>query len=370
MQIAIAHGDGVGPETMEVVLDAFRAAGVPLRFEPVRLGQEAVRAGAPTGMDDAAREAVERSGVLLKGPTEVTLGAGRADASIRRAWGAFAQKRVYRMLPGVPAPLGMRSLDLTLIDELGDSAFGPSERLVGEGVAQHSRFATRANALRVHRYAFEVAARKAARRITCAHQADVMRLVDGMFLDAFYEVAQEYPDLRADDLSIGQMAMQLVTNPESFDVIVQPDKPGTILADLAAGLVGGLAYAPMASIGEEVCVFEPMHGVEHALAGRDAANPTALLLAGTMMLRHIGLGGHAFGIERALARTLHQIHCRPELRAYTQEFRTSIFRYRLIEELLAERSAASQPAHDAANRRLASHTAKDSIFADQLEGLA
>ena len=369
MKIAIAHGDGVGPETMEVVLDVFRTAGVPLTFEEVRLGQEAVLAGEPGGIGADAREAVERSGVLLKGPTEVTLGAGRADASIRRAWGAFAQKRVYRMLPGVPAPLGLRSLDLTLIGELCDSAFGPGERLVSEGVAQHSRFATRANALRVHRYAFEVASRKGAHRVTCAHQADVMRLVDGMFLDAFYEVARDYPDLRADDLPVDQLAMHLVSSPESFDVIVQPDMPGQILADLAAGLVGGLAYAPSASVGEQVSVFEPMHGPERGLAGRDVANPTALLLAGTMMLRHVGLGAHAFTIERALARSLYQIHRRPDLRAHAPGFRTSIFRYRMIEELLSERSSAgatSNARRDGAGRSAAT----ERTFAEQLEGLA
>ena len=335
MKVTVAAGDGIGLEIMPVVLDIFRAARVPLEFGEVEMGREVALAGELTGISPEARASVEATGILLKGPMETPKGEGIKSVNVtaRKLWGAFANKRVYRMLPGVPTPLGQNALDLTMVRENIEDTYGAVEHMQTHDVAQCRRFITRPGSEQVHRYAFEMAARKGAKRITCAHKANIMKLTDGMFLETFYEVAKDYPDLHADDLMVDALALQLVMNAEEFDVIVLPNLQGDILTDLAAGLVGGLAYAPSANIGDGVCIFEAVHGTAPDIFGMDLANPTALLLSGTMMLRHVGLVRHAEVIEEALEKTLVQMHQRKDYSEWVPVFRTSIFRHLMLQEL-------------------------------------
>lgn len=376
MKITIAPGDGIGPESMDVVLDVFEAAEVPLEIDQVTLGAAAERAGAVDGVSAAARASIARTGVLLRGPVATSAGRERFDLGLRREYGAFAEKRVYRMLPGVPTPLGVRELDLTLIRELSAHAWPADERLVEDSVVQCSRFATRASALRIHRYAFEIAARKGRRRVTCAHLADEMKVAGGMFLDAFREVAAQHPQIAADDLPVDRLALRLLAEPEAFEVLVLPDMPGDIVSYLAAGLVGGLDYAPTATIGEQVAVFAPLHDAAPGLAGRDLANPTALLLSATMMLRHVGLVDAAVTIERALERSLFQMHRRPDLLRYVTSFRTSVFRHLMLTELRKERRGRPVAPRFGVLRGGsavpgdADAATSSSAFAQQLDGLA
>ena len=330
-KITVAHGDGIGPEVMQVCLDVFRATNVPLDFDEVPMGKSVALAGEATGISPEARASVEATGILFKGPMETPKGGGYKSVNVtaRKLWGAFANKRVYHVLPGVRAPLGERKLDLTMIRENIEDTYGAVEHMQTHDVAQCRRFITRPGSEQVHRYTFEVAARKGAHRVTCAHKANIMKMTDGLFLETFYEVAKEYPQLQADDIMIDALAMKLVLEPEAFDVIVLPNLQGDILTDLAAGLVGGLAYAPSANIGDNVCIFEAVHGTAPDIVGLDLANPTALLLSGTMLLRHVGLVGHAEAIEAALERTLVALHADGQ----GASFRTSAFRARILEEL-------------------------------------
>lgn len=375
MRITVALGDGIGPEIMDVALDVFRAARVPLEFETVPMGRDVALAGERTGISREARASVERTGILFKGPMETPKGSGYKSVNVtaRKLWGAFANKRVYRILPGVPSPLGLRELDLTMVRENIEDTYGAVEHMQTHDVAQCRRFITRPGSEQVHRYAFAMAARKGARRITCAHKANIMKLTDGLFLDTFYRVAREYPELQADDVIVDALAMKLVLEPSSFDVVVLPNLQGDILTDLAAGLVGGLAYAPSANIGDGVCIFEAVHGTAPDIVGMDLANPTALLLSGTMMLRHVGLVEHAAAIELALERTLAQMHERTDLRQYVPTFRTSIFRHLILRELLGRalpvesdsaRVVSARPAATprAAQRLLASPTPESTVL--------
>ncbi|MEO0651642.1 MAG: isocitrate/isopropylmalate family dehydrogenase [Planctomycetota bacterium] len=335
MKVTIAPGDGIGPEIMEFVLDVFRAAEVPLDYESVDLGDGNV------GLSEEARASIERTGVLLKGPVEgdgpgSEHGPSHPSIAARRAGNAYAEKRIYRMIPGVPTPIGHRDLGLTIVRGMIEEEYAPKEQMVDQAVAVSSRYATRTSCLRLHRYTFEMAARKGAKRVTCAHQAEVMKLVDGMFVETFYEVAKQYPDLAADDLSVDRLALNLLTEPEAYDVVVLTDMPGDLLPDLAAGIVGGLAYAPSASIGEDAAIFETVHGTARDAIGNDKANPSALLLAGTIMLRHLGLVDHAFRIESALERALYRMHKDPDVLAYVDRFHTSIFRHLMLGELRRE----------------------------------
>src|SRR6185369_15016262 len=160
--------------------------------------------------------------------------------------------------------------------------------------------------LQVIRYAFEMAKKKNARRITCSHKANIMKITDGLFLEWFYEVAKEYPQLKADDVIVDDLCMKLVTRPDTFDVVVLTNLQGDIVSDLCAGLVGGLGFAPSANIGDHICIFEAVHGTAPDIAGKNIANPTALLLSGIGMLRHLGFLESAAEIENALLYTLEQ----------------------------------------------------------------
>jgi isocitrate dehydrogenase len=171
-------------------------------------------------------------------------------------------------------------------------------------VALSRRFITRPGSLQVIRYAFEMARQKHARRITCGHKSNIMKLTDGLFLECFYEVAKEYPDLKADDVIVDDLCMKLVVRPDTFDVVVLTNLQGDIVSDLCAGLVGGLGFAPSANIGDHISIFEAVHGTAPDIAGRNIANPTALLLSGISMLQHLGLTENAGVIENALLYTL------------------------------------------------------------------
>src|SRR5437868_4343897 len=171
-------------------------------------------------------------------------------------------------------------------------------------VALSRRFITRPGSLQLIHYAFALARQKNTKRITCGHKANIMKITDGLFLECFYEVAREFPDLKSDDVIVDDLCMKLVTRPDTFDVVVLTNLQGDIVSDLCAGLVGGLGFAPSANIGDHISIFEAVHGTAPDIAGKNIANPTALLLSGLAMLRHVGLTENAGVIENALLFTL------------------------------------------------------------------
>lgn len=333
-KIAVAHGDGIGPEIMEVTLAALRAVGAPLEFVPVEMGASVYARGERTGMTSEARDTVERLGILLKGPMETPKGGGVKSINVtaRKLWNTYANKRVFRTLRGVDsvASRGRHPIELTLIRENIEDTYGAVEHMQTHDVAQCRRFITRPGSEQVHRYAFEVALRKGARRVTCVHKANIMKLTDGLFLKTFYEVAADYPTLVADDLIVDDVAMRLVMTPEAFDVVVLPNLQGDILSDLAAGLVGGLGYAPAANIGDHVQIFEAVHGTAPDIVGKDLANPTALLLSASMMLRHLGLLDCASHLENAIETTLLAMRRCPDLGVPPPPIRATRYRELLV----------------------------------------
>ena len=185
-----------------------------------------------------------------------------------------------------------------------EDTYGGIEHMLTHDVALSRRFITRPGSEQVIRYAFEMAKKKGTKRITCGHKANIMKITDGLFLQVFYEVAKEYPELKSDDVIVDDLCMKLVTRPDLFDVVVLTNLQGDIVSDLCAGLVGGLGFAPSANIGDHICIFEAVHGTAPDIAGKNIANPTALLLSGIAMLRHLGLMQIAAMIENALLYTL------------------------------------------------------------------
>ncbi len=310
MKIAVAKGDGIGPEIMEAVLKIFDANKVGLQYEFVEMGKWVFDKGFSNGMTPEAQQTIENLGILFKGPMETPKGKGVKSVNVtaRKTWNTYANKRVFQTLHGVDTVFSKAAIpiDVTIVRENIEDTYGGIEHMLTHDVALSRRFITRPGSMQVIRYAFEMARQKNARRITCGHKANIMKLTDGLFLECFYEVAKEFPELKADDKIVDDLAMQLVVRPDQFDVVVMTNLQGDIISDLCAGLVGGLGFAPSANIGDHISIFEAVHGTAPDIAGKNIANPTALLLSGLAMLRHLGLLEDAAVIENALLYTLEQ----------------------------------------------------------------
>src|SRR6195952_522098 len=309
-KIAVAKGDGIGPEIMDAVLTIFKAAKVPLEYEFVDMGKWVFDKGFSNGMTPEAQHSIESLGILFKGPMETPKGKGVKSINVtaRKTWNTYANKRTFQTLHGVDTVFSKAGIpiDITIVRENIEDTYGGIEHMLTHDVALSRRFITRPGSMQVIRYAFEMAKKKGTRRITCGHKANIMKLTDGLFLDVFYEVAKEYPELAADDKIVDDLAMQLVVRPDQFDVIVMTNLQGDIISDLCAGLVGGLGFAPSANIGDYISIFEAVHGTAPDIAGKGIANPTALLLSGLALLRFLGYSSNAAAIENALLYTLEQ----------------------------------------------------------------
>ncbi|OQY95753.1 MAG: isocitrate dehydrogenase [Sphingobacteriales bacterium UTBCD1] len=310
MKIAVAKGDGIGPEIMDAVLKIFNANKVPLEYEMVEMGKWVFDKGFSNGMTPHAKLTIENLGILFKGPMETPKGKGMKSINVtaRKTWNTYANKRVFQTLYGVDTVFSKAGIpvDITVVRENIEDTYGGIEHMLTHDVALSRRFITRPGSLQVIKYAFEMAKKKNAKRVTCAHKANIMKISDGLFLECFYEVAKKYPELKSDDVIIDDLCMKLVTRPDNFDVIVLTNLQGDIVSDLCAGLVGGLGFAPSANIGDHICIFEAVHGTAPDIAGKNIANPTALLLSGIAMLRHLGFMKNAAEIENALLYTLEQ----------------------------------------------------------------
>ena len=310
MKIAVAKGDGIGPEIMDAVLKIFEHSKVPISYEVVEMGKWVFDKGFSNGMTPEAKQTIEQLGILFKGPMETPKGKGVKSVNVtaRKTWNTYANKRLFQTLHGVDTVFSKAGIpiDITIVRENIKDTYGGIEHMLTHDVALSRRFITRPGSLQVIRYAFEMAKKKNAKRITCSHKANIMKITDGLFLECFYEVAKEYPELKADDVIVDDLCMKLVTRPDTFDVVVLTNLQGDIVSDLCAGLVGGLGFAPSANIGDHICIFEAVHGTAPDIAGKNIANPTALLLSGIAMLRHLGFMQHAATIENALLYTLEQ----------------------------------------------------------------
>src|SRR5678815_4761460 len=313
MKIAVAKGDGIGPEIMEAVLNIFKANKVALQYVFVDMGKWVFDKGYSNGMTPEAKQTIETLGLLFKGPMETPKGKGVKSINVtaRKTWNTYANERTFQTLHGVDTVFSKAgiSIDITVVRENIEDTYGGIRDRLTHDVALSRRFITRPGSLQLIKYAFEMAQKVHARRITCGHKANIMKITDGLFLECFYEVAKEYPELKADDVIVDDLCMKLVTRPDLFDVVVLTNLQGDIVSDLCAGLVGGLGFAPSANIGDHICIFEAVHGTAPDIAGKNIANPTALLLSGLTMLRHLGFMENAATIENALLYTLeHGVH--------------------------------------------------------------
>lgn len=311
LSIALAAGDGIGPEIMHATLDLFKAAGVQdagVEFVPVEMGATVFAQGNSRGMTDEAIKTVEDCGVLFKGPMETPKGGGGKSINVtaRKLWNAYANFRVFKTLPGVETLYSKAGLqiDMSIVRENIEDTYGGVEHRLSNDMIQCKRLISAPGSDEVHRFALQTARRLGLKKVFCGHKANIMKMTDGLFLDRFKAVAKDFAEIETGDVIIDALCMNLVIRPNQYQMIVLPNLQGDIVSDLCAGLVGGLGFAPSANIGRHIAIFEAVHGTAPDIAGKGVANPTSLILSGLMMLRHIQLFRHAALLENALLATL------------------------------------------------------------------
>jgi isocitrate dehydrogenase (NAD+) len=302
-KITLIPGDGIGPEVTGATISVLRATGFEAEWETFVVGAEALsRFGDPLPQD--LIDSIKRNKIALKGPVATPIGTGFVSSNVRlrKALDLYANLRPIKSLKGVPSRY--EDINLIVVRENTEDLYSGLEHEVVPGVVESLKIITDRASRRIARFAFEYARREGRKRITAIHKANIMKLSDGLFLRCFREVAEDYPEIKADDLIVDNTCMQLVINPNQFDVLLLENLYGDIVSDLCAGLIGGLGVAPGANIGEEIAVFEAVHGAAPNIAGRGIANPTALLLSAVLMLKHLDERERATKVQTALEKVL------------------------------------------------------------------
>jgi isocitrate dehydrogenase (NAD+) len=302
-QITLIPGDGIGPEVTGAVVRILDAAGVSIAWETHDAGVRAVEKNGQS-LPEELLSSVRRNTVALKGPVTTPIGEGftSVNVGLRKALDLYANVRPVSNLPGVKSRFD--GVDVVIVRENTEDLYAGLEHEVVPGVVESLKIITEKASTRIAEFAFDYAARHHRRTITAIHKANIMKLGDGLFLESARAVAAKHPAIAYQERIVDAACMHLVMRPEQFDVLLLPNLYGDIVSDLCAGLVGGLGVVPGANLGADAAVFEAVHGSAPDIAGKNVANPTALLLSALMMLRHIGEGSAADRIGAALDRTL------------------------------------------------------------------
>lgn len=310
LRIAIAPGDGIGPEIMSATIDLFKAAGVHqhAEFVPIEMGASVFAKGNTRGLTDEAIKTVEDCGILFKGPMETPKGGGGKSINVtaRKLWNAYANYRVFKTLPGVETVYSKAgiTIDMAIVRENIEDTYGGVEHRLSNDMIQCKRLISAPGCDEVHRFAYQTARKLKLKKIYCGHKANIMKMTDGLFLERFKAVGKDFPEIEQGDVIVDALCMNLVLRPQQYQMVVLPNLQGDIVSDLVAGLVGGLGFAPSANIGNHISIFEAVHGTAPDIAGKGVANPTSLVLSGLMLLRHVCLFKEAAAIENALLTTL------------------------------------------------------------------
>jgi isocitrate dehydrogenase (NAD+) len=302
-KITLLPGDGIGPEVSAAVVQIIECAGVEVEWEKYVVGAEALaRYGDP--LPQEVLDSIIKNRVALKGPVTTPIGTGFASINVRlrKTLDLYSNLRPVKSMPNVITRY--EDVDLVVVRENTESLYAGLEHEVVPGVVESLKIITEKASTRIARFAFEYARTHGRKRITVVHKANIMKLSDGLFLQCFRNVAKEYPNILADDRIVDNLCMQLVQNPNQFDVLLLENLYGDIVSDLTAGLVGGLGVVAGANIGENGAVFEAVHGSAPDIAGQNKANPLALLQSAVLMLHHIGETGPAQRIDTAITKVL------------------------------------------------------------------
>ena len=298
-RITLIPGDGIGPEVSKATVRILEATGVKFEWETFQVGAEAFEKYKEYIPKDL-NESIERTRVGLKGPVTTPVGGGFASINVqlRKRFELYANFRPIRNLPHIPTRYP--DVDLIILRENTEGLYSGIEHEVVPGVVESLKIITAKASTRIARFAFEYARKNGRKKIHAIHKANIMKLSDGLFLRCSREVAKEYPEVTYAEHIVDNTCMQLVMNPYQYDMLVLENLYGDIISDLCAAFVGGLGLVPGANIGDECAIFEAVHGSAPDIAGKNLANPTALLRSGLLMLRHIGEPEAALKIRNAL----------------------------------------------------------------------
>jgi isocitrate dehydrogenase (NAD+) len=339
--VTLIPGDGIGPEVAEATVRVLDAAGAEIEWEHHLAGQQALdRYGDPLPVE--VLDSIRRNKVALKGPVTTKVGGGfkSINVRLRQELDLYANLRPARSLPSIKTRFD--NVDLIVVRENTEDLYSGLEHVVVPGVVESLKIITEKASTRIARFAFEYARRHGRKRVTAVHKANIMKLSDGLFLECFRKVATGYPDILADDKIVDNLCMQLVIRPEDFDVLLLENLYGDIVSDLCAGLVGGLGVVPGANIGHDVAIFEAVHGSAPDIAGKNLANPLALMRSAVLMLRHLCKDDVAERLRAALREVV--VERNVKTRDLGGEATTSGFADAVIESLQAAGVPRPRPA--------------------------
>lgn len=311
--VTLIQGDGIGPEVVGAARAIIEATGAQIEWDEQLAGAEVFKAGLPSGVPVETIESIRRTRVVLKGPLETPVGFGEksANVTLRKLFETYGNIRPAREFPGVPTPYSGRGIDLVVVRENVEDLYAGIEYMQTPGVAECLKLISVKGCEKIVRLAFEYARSEGRSNVACATKSNIMKLSEGTLKRTFERIAPEYPEIEAWHVIVDNCAHQLVKKPEQFEVIVTTNMNGDILSDLSSALVGGLGFAPSANLGNEVAIFEAVHGSAPKYAGKNVINPTAVILSSVMMLRHLGEFDAASSIENAILVTLESgIACR------------------------------------------------------------
>lgn len=299
--LTLIPGDGIGPEVTRPTLEIIKASGVEIEWETFIAGADALGKHGKT-ISDELMNSIKKNKVALKGPLTTPVGEGFASANVelRKSLDLYANLRPVRSLPGVKARYD--GVDLLVIRENTEDLYSGIEHVVVPGVVESLKIITEFASTRIAKFAFDLARSEGRKKVMGVHKANIMKLSDGLFLNCARKVASGYPEIEYNEMIVDNACMQLVLDPLRFDVLLLENLYGDIVSDVAAGLVGGLGLVPGANVGEEYAVFETVHGSAPDIKGKNKANPTAMLLAAVMMLKHVGEREAAERIYSALVK--------------------------------------------------------------------
>jgi isocitrate dehydrogenase (NAD+) len=336
-KVTLIPGDGIGPEIVAATVRVIEATGIEFEWETHIMGAQALEKYGDT-LPANTIDSIRQNKVALKGPQMTPVGKGftSVNVGLRKALDLYANVRPIKTLPNVPSRY--TDVDLIIVRENTEGLYSGLEHTVIPGVVESLKIVTEKASTRIAKYAFEYARTNGRKKVTCVHKANIMKLSDGLFLECFEKVAKDYPEIEADNKIVDNCCMQLVLKPEQFDVLVLENLYGDIVSDLCAGLIGGLGLAPGANIGEQGAVFEAVHGSAPDIAGQGIANPTAILMSATLMLRHLGETDAAVRVEKAMLEVF------AEGKALTKDLggtaKTNEFARAIVEKLGASSAAA------------------------------
>ena len=297
--VTFFRGDGIGPEISDSVFAIFQAAHVPVKFEIFNVGEAEYNRNGKL-IPDEAFASFEKTKVLLKSLITTPVGKGfrSLNVTMRKKYDLYANFRPAKSNSAVPTPFP--NTDIVTFRENTEDLYAGVEEKISDNEMHSIKIITRDKSERICRSAFDFAVQNGRKKVTCIHKANIMKLTDGLFLDVFYEVAKDYPDIEAKDMIVDACCMNLVLDPSKFDVMVTENLYGDIITDLTSGLIGGVGLMPSANVGTDMAMFEAVHGSAPDIAGKNIANPTAFLWSACMMLDHIGLNEYGDMIRTAI----------------------------------------------------------------------